>query len=285
MVIESVAVLEMDDTYTPTGLHVGWAPTRFIEPPTEPFGPQQVDPGAVLYLRDGTTTLATAQVTGSRRTLVDAAEDAADTAGPWLPVLRALVEARDAEHTVQVLETNLALMLDNWQAATDPAADPIVTRSQADAHHEQLEAAYACEALIRGLVPHEDQVETRLPEAVGTHTERLRTQGRMVRAQALRDMPAPDQPRPVWHQVGPYRPTKMAEYDLRSGVDYYGDLPVQLLRGWGAVDLSPLSPQEITARRNYLVQWAIKRGAKKTQVADASGIARSTIDRLLAEAR
>ncbi|GAA0406103.1 hypothetical protein [Streptomyces luteireticuli] len=277
METESVPVLEMDDAYTPVdGPHIAWEPRRFVSEILDVDGLQGVTPGALFYLREGRRTLAVAEAVGSRRALLDAADDAADGIAPWLPALRALADAVRLDRTAETLELHIGLLLYHWEASKDLDAPQ-------DHYREELDRAYAYERLVRDVVPEQDQRTMRLPQAAEAHSQRLRGQATSRRVDAVIKMPDPRTATwPSLRWVGPYSREKHKDIKSRSEDVWYADLPLQLLRGWGALDTrAEWGEAERTARRDALVGWAVRWGLPKSTASEAAGVARTTIDRLL----
>ncbi|MFJ5951337.1 hypothetical protein [Streptomyces noursei] len=279
MTVESLAVLEQDDAYTPPAEpHIAWEPCRFLDDVDSQT--QYQSRGARLYLREGRRVLATAEVEGSRRSVIDVADEVSLEIGPWLPAMRLLADAVALEREADTLDYQMRQLLHHWQAAQDM---PVITAANYRVYDAQTDAAYRYEDLVRAIIPREDQVGARLPEAAATHSARLRERAAYLRTQAVVAMPDPrasDLPGVAW--VGPYSDQQHREIRARSRDIWYADLPHQILMGWSGLDTAARWPaDECVARRDALIRWAARRGLPKKALSDASGVARTTINRVL----
>ncbi|TGG78493.1 hypothetical protein [Streptomyces albus] len=279
MTVEALEVLKRDDTYIPSdGPHIAWEPCQFIDD-IDGYTQRQ-SRGARLYLRDGRRTLAVAEVEGTRSTVIDVADEVSSQIGPWLATMRHLADAVALEGEADTLDLNIGHLVYHWEASQDM----FVTAANHRLYDEEVSMAYRYEDLVRAVVPREDQRAHPLPEAAAMHSARLRQQAEGLRAQAL--LTAPDLregPLPGVSWVGPYSRAKHKELRAFSESTWYADLPHQLLKGWKAADTAVWSAEERTGRRNALIRWAAARGLPKKVMADASGIARTTIDRVLTD--
>ncbi|MEV6784765.1 hypothetical protein [Streptomyces sp. NPDC051098] len=109
---------------------------------------------------------------------------------------------------------------------------------------------------MRTIIPREDQVGVRLPEAATTHSARLRQRAAHLRAQAATAMPDPrgeSLPGVAW--VGPYSDMQSRELRARSRNIWYADLPHQILMGWKGLDTGQWPAGERTERRDALIRW------------------------------
>ncbi|MFZ4240862.1 hypothetical protein ACOZGD_37580 [Streptomyces murinus] len=281
MTVESLDVLELADDYTPSAEpHIAWERARLFD--TIGADTQRVVMGARLYLREGHRVLATAEIEGGRRTVVDIADDVSVEIVPWLPVMRHLADAVALERDAATLDFHTDQLLYHWETAQDMR--PNITGANFRSYDEELNAAYHYEELVRAVVPREDQEAARLPQAAATHSERLRAEARTLRVRALLAMPDPRSaglPDVPW--TGPYSRTQQQDIKVPSPDTWYADLPHQLLMGWGSLDTKAYWPdsRERTDHRDALIRWAARRGLPKQDMSKASGLARTTIDRIL----
>ncbi|WP_103528950.1 hypothetical protein [Streptomyces sp. SM12] len=143
---------------------------------------------------------------------------------------------------------------------------------------EEQQRARHYEQLVRAVAPEVDQVAARqLPAAAERHATRLREDAVRLRVQAVTLAPASPLYGPAW--VSPY--SKIAAEAIQDADAWYADLPHQLLQGWRHAG-DAWTAEERTARRDTLTRWAIRLGLPKATVAAASGVARTTVDRVLA---
>ncbi|MFI5753185.1 hypothetical protein ACIBBE_47000 [Streptomyces sp. NPDC051644] len=273
-----IPVMEIDDDYTsPADPHMAWSRRRFASAVPASTA-MYVEPGALVYLRDGGRTVATAELAGSYSYLVENTDDEADTIAAWLPTLRHLAGVIRLERMADTMEYHLAQLQGHWEAAEGGYVTGLTT----DEVDEERDTAYSYEKLLRDVVPHDDQVAMRLPEATAAHAARLRDQATALRAAAVADMPDPRTgAHPGLRWVGPYSRQQQEKIRSRSEDTWYADLPLQLLRGYKASAGAPWDGPGETAGRDALVQWAVQWGLPKTAISTATGIARTTIDRLL----
>ncbi|MEW1552316.1 hypothetical protein [Streptomyces tsukubensis] len=279
MTVEMLDVLELDDDYTPPpGPHIAWQQAQYFTT----IGiddAQEVRTGGRLYLRDGRRVLATAEAEGDRRTVIDIADDAAAEIAPWLASMRHLADAVALDRDAQTIDFHAAQMLYSWQAAQD-----VYTAGLDDIADDEISTAHHYEELLRAVVPRDDQEDVSLPQAAALHSERLRSRARALRVRALIDMPdreSADLPSVPW--TGPYSKTQQQDIRDHSPNTWYADLPHQLLTGWGNLDTKAHWPsyEEQTGHRDALIRWAAGRGLPKQDMARATGLARTTIDRIL----
>jgi hypothetical protein len=283
--METLSVHEWDDAYQPPAVaHLAWHQERFTWPSELTADATEYANGARLYLRTGTRTLATAQIHGERRALVDAVETAAVEMTGWVPAVTELASAVETDRVADVLTFNIDQMLYHWQ--TYKRDQPHITGATMDDITAERDQAYSYEALVREVVPRADQEAMPLPDATGRHVARLRERADEHRATAARVMPDPLTavwPSDPW--IGPYsRQQRERIVSAPSGTSTWeADLPHQILRGWARLNQGQRASRTEAASRDAVLLWALRSGLSKSTAASASGVARTTVDRLLAQ--
>lgn len=284
--METLSVHEWDDAYRlPAVAHLAWHQERFTWPSERTADATEYADGARLYLRAGTRTLATAQIYGERRALADAAETAADEMVAWIPAITELASAVETSRSADVLAFNIDQMLYHWQ--TYKQSQPRITGENVDDITAERDHAHSYEALVREVVPRADQEAMPLPDATARHIARLRERADEHRATAARIMPDPLTavwPSDPW--IGPYsRQQRERIVSAPNGTSTWeADLPHQILRGWARLNQGQRGASRAdAASRDAVLLWALRSGLSKSTAASASGVARTTVDRLLAQ--
>lgn len=273
-----IPALEYDDDYRPLGApHITWRMTQFAT--TVDINTQYVATGAVLALREGRRTLSTVDIEGSRYTVRSEADEVSMTIGLWVPVLRLLADAVGLDRDADSLKHNAGQFQLHWQTAQGR----YVNAATVDAHKEDVKTAYAYEDLIRSTVPLDSVDELGPAEAALRHVDLLQKEAKDLRARAVVEMPHPDVcPLPGLSWIGPYSNLKRRDIWNQSEAVWYADLPHQLLAGWRVLGAGgEWLEEERIFRRDSLVRSALRRGLPKMAIAKASGLSRSTIDRIV----
>ncbi|MFI0934635.1 hypothetical protein ACH4RG_23295 [Streptomyces sp. NPDC021019] len=279
----SLDVERWDEDYEPAaGLHITYKTGTL----TTTVGADQwlQQPGYTIHLREGDVILAKTELLGSPRDARDTADEISLDTSPdhaWIPTLRTLSNALRADHRADAFARTLNPMLVWRYGDVDP--DSKYT-SHDETDRFQQDAARSAKAVLIRHVPADLQAELPLIDATQTHVGCLRTRAAELRATAVREMPNPaTTPRPQrW--IADY--TRLEAQDIKD-LDpvhplrpWLADLPHRLLQGWR--ELPPDEKSAIgTDRRNALVKWAREWDLPKTVTSRASGIARTTIDRIL----
>ncbi|MEV3895360.1 hypothetical protein [Streptomyces anulatus] len=272
-----------DDDYEPAaGLHVTYK-TGLL---TTTVGADQwlQQPGYTVHLREGNVTLAKTELLGSPRDARDTADDISLDTSPdhaWIPTLRTLSNALRADHHADAVARTLSPMLVWRYGDVDP--DSKYTSYDESDRFEQ-DAARSAKAILIRHVPADLQAALPLIQAAQEHIGRLRVHAAELRATAVREMPDPATTSRPQRWIADYTRQEAQEikdldptHPLRP---WLADLPHRLLRGWK--DLSQPEKEAIgTARRDALVTWALEWDLPKTAASRASGIARTTIDRII----
>ncbi|MEV2262694.1 hypothetical protein AB0J13_29010 [Streptomyces anulatus] len=279
----SLDVERWDEDYEPTpGLHITYKTGTF----TTAVGADQwlQQPGYTVHLREGGVVLAKTELLGSPWDARDTADEISLDTSPdhaWIPTLRTLSHALRATHHADAFTRTLNPMLVWRYGDIDP--DSTYTSYDETDRFEQ-DAARSAKAVLIRHVPAGLQADLPLIQAAQTHIGSLRTRAAELRATAVQEMPDPaTTPRPQ-HWIADY--TRLEAQEIKD-LDpahplgpWLADLPHRLLRGWR--DLLPDEKEAIsTGHRDALVTWALEWGLPKTVVSRASGLARTTIDRII----
>lgn len=270
----SITVYEYDEraALADEGPHIVWAPNR--------TGPTV---RALLSLRIGKRPIASAELDGNRRKTLAAAHTAATLVEPWVPALSHLAQAVVIQRCSEAITFDVGILAYDWEPeyrmAVPIGGDPMddtdaYLRARARAIREVLGVEELGDAALRRA-------------AVARHKELARDADAACgkAAAVMPDMLTTKVPGIDW--VGPYTMYEYATFLKRDRLEWYTYLPFNLLRGWKELaahpEQMPWPSDETTDRRDALVRWALNEGVTKSRVWQASGIARSTIERIVRE--
>ncbi|MCT6782275.1 hypothetical protein LXH09_37265 [Streptomyces sp. CS7] len=279
----SLDVERWDEDYEPAaGLHITYKTGVFTTAVEADQWLQQ--PGYTVHLREGAVVLAKVELLGSAWDARATADEISLDTSPdhaWLPTLRTLSRALRTDHHANAFDRDLGQLL-SWRYGTE---DPDGQYTSYDEHDRfEQDAARSAKARLTRHVPAGLQAELPLTKATETHIGHLRARATELRATAVREMPNPaTTPRPQqW--IADYTPLEARQIKALDPLNplrpWLADLPHRLLRCWK--DLPPQEKEAIgTGRRDALVRWAQEWDLPKTAASRASGLARTTIDRIL----
>ncbi|MFJ4888247.1 hypothetical protein [Streptomyces sp. NPDC088731] len=285
--LETVRVQTRDEEPL-EGLHLAYRTAMF----TSQVGANQwsQESGYVIYLRDGGALIAMTEGLGTSRDAQEEADEISlDTSRdwPWLGTLCTLARARRVDALADAFLRNLRAMT-RWRDGEDPDVETpsvrYLSREEQEWDDVTREEARNAKRGLAKYVPADLQARMPLRDATGEHIDRLRARAAGLRAAVIRDMPDPrTTPRPHrW--IADYTPAEAKEVRALSLTDpldpWLADLPHWLLRCWA--ELPEAERQALgTDYRDALLMWAVEWRLPKSCIARASGVARTTIDRVI----
>ncbi|MFE9461658.1 hypothetical protein [Streptomyces californicus] len=273
----SLDVQLRDNDYKPQdGLHITYTTGVFTE--TVDIDQWNQQAGYTIHLRNGGILLAQVELLGSPRDARDTADEISlDTSAdwPWFTTLHTLSKALRTDRLASTFTGHLGRMK-SWHDTYH-----VYDEQDQFAH----DAALAAKRLLAQHVPADLQAEMPLAEATEEHIRRLRARAVELRVTAVREMPDPTvTPRPNrW--IAAYTPQEARRVKDEDRVDplrpWLADLPHRLLACWGELPENEKRSRAGTSSRDALLTWATEWDLPKTTIQRASGVARTTIDRLL----